>query len=383
MRAIVHRTPGLLDLRSLTVMGLSVKPRSDNPIGMFGTGLKYAVATLCRLGCSPVLWIGHDKYTFVGRRADFRGAEYTKLRMRCEKPGWARPRYVELPFTTEYGKFWTAWMAFRELESNTRDEHGETFLVDDEHPHLGAAGALGVGGHTLAHFGARDAVGGADDETRFVIDLEEYVAAWTFQDETFLKGAMRAPTEGKDMPLQIVDGGPRDKLYWRGLRVKDLKGKETVQCWNHLMPMKLTEDRTLEDDMMAKYHLTRWIAEVCNDRRIITDVITADADKWEHRLPFDAWAAQPSPLFMETAQLEQNRGRTHGLGTYISRHVPTPAGATPWERHPRPWRYEPDDHSITDAQGIVVLARPHEPPLDWEQLARAVVARINGEERAS
>lgn len=32
---IIFDTPGLLDRRALTVMGLSVKPNSRNPIGMF------------------------------------------------------------------------------------------------------------------------------------------------------------------------------------------------------------------------------------------------------------------------------------------------------------------------------------------------------------
>jgi hypothetical protein len=35
-----------------------------NPIGYFGTGLKYAISVLCRLGTKPVVWIGQDKYTF-------------------------------------------------------------------------------------------------------------------------------------------------------------------------------------------------------------------------------------------------------------------------------------------------------------------------------
>ena len=39
-RAIVHRTPGLLDPQAITVMGLSAKPNSTSPIGQFGTGLK-------------------------------------------------------------------------------------------------------------------------------------------------------------------------------------------------------------------------------------------------------------------------------------------------------------------------------------------------------
>lgn len=50
-KAIIFENPGELDLNALRIMGVSVK-QSDSPIGMFGTGLKYAVATAMRLGGS-------------------------------------------------------------------------------------------------------------------------------------------------------------------------------------------------------------------------------------------------------------------------------------------------------------------------------------------
>jgi hypothetical protein len=46
MTSLVFRTPGVLDLRALTTFGMSSKPNSTSPIGIFGTGLKYAVAVM-------------------------------------------------------------------------------------------------------------------------------------------------------------------------------------------------------------------------------------------------------------------------------------------------------------------------------------------------
>ena len=55
---IVHSTPGLIDLRAFTTFGVNSKPNSKNPIGYFGTGLKYAVAVLARHKCPVTVWIG-------------------------------------------------------------------------------------------------------------------------------------------------------------------------------------------------------------------------------------------------------------------------------------------------------------------------------------
>ena len=46
--AVVHVTKGKLDLRSLSTFGLNAKPNTTNPIGYFGTGMKYAIAVLLR-----------------------------------------------------------------------------------------------------------------------------------------------------------------------------------------------------------------------------------------------------------------------------------------------------------------------------------------------
>ena len=75
MRHVVFKTPGLIDIRAFTVMGLSSKPNSDSPIGKFGTGLKMAIAVLVRNGIPVTLWIGRTKYTFRKKRIKFRGEE--------------------------------------------------------------------------------------------------------------------------------------------------------------------------------------------------------------------------------------------------------------------------------------------------------------------
>jgi hypothetical protein len=344
--AVVHRTPGLLDMQAITVMGLSAKPRSTNPIGMFGTGLKYAIATLCRNGCSPVFVIGRDRYTFTGKPRDFRGKEYLQVRARLDTPRLLRPKYITLPFTTEYGKFWHPWMAYRELESNTRDEGGSTELIEDWGPD-----------HDLMQH---------PDSTCIVVDLPEYVHAHMLAHETFLPDGLR---EGRG--IQVMPQGG-DRLYWRGLRVKDLP-KPTVFTYNFLDPLELTEDRTLKSDWHARYALAQYIATAETDETVIAQVLTADANKWEHRLEWQ-YVSQPSPQFIRTA--DRWKADAPGILPIIGKWLPPAPGTTPWERHPRPWALE--EGVIYDSLGVAVLQRPHEPPTGWDELARVVVGRING-----
>ena len=133
-QCVVFTTPGLIPLEAFTTFGVNAKPNSTNPFGYFGTGLKYAIAVCLRNGCKVVLWRGDIKYTFYVSTKDFRGKDFDFVRMKKETRNFAglwASSYTQLPFTLELGKNWELWQAFRELETNTRDENGWTTLVDN------------------------------------------------------------------------------------------------------------------------------------------------------------------------------------------------------------------------------------------------------------
>jgi hypothetical protein len=46
---VVFENPGEIDAAAIRTFGVSVK-EGENPIGFFGTGLKYAIAILLRTG---------------------------------------------------------------------------------------------------------------------------------------------------------------------------------------------------------------------------------------------------------------------------------------------------------------------------------------------
>lgn len=110
---LVFTTPTELPIIAATTMGVSVK-ETDSAIGKFGTGLKYAIAGVLRLGGKIDILIENERYAFTVESADIRGKEFGIVHCNGSPCG----------FTTDLGKHWQPWQLFRELASNTLDEGG-------------------------------------------------------------------------------------------------------------------------------------------------------------------------------------------------------------------------------------------------------------------
>jgi len=71
MKTIIFKNNGIIDLDFIRSFGVSVK-ENDNPIGFFGTGLKYAIAILLREKQEVSVFLGKEEYKFscgeVGER---------------------------------------------------------------------------------------------------------------------------------------------------------------------------------------------------------------------------------------------------------------------------------------------------------------------------
>lgn len=122
MNSIQFITPGILDDRAFTIFGLSAKETS-NPVGKFGTGLKYAIAICLRHGLTvnlttSTLEESSTRY-FSSHTAFMRNTQYQEIFL-TDLHGIDIP----LPFTTQLGQNWSLWQAIRELHANTKDEKG-------------------------------------------------------------------------------------------------------------------------------------------------------------------------------------------------------------------------------------------------------------------
>lgn len=106
-------TPTLLPIEAATTMGVSVK-ESDHAIGKFGTGLKYAIAGVLRLGGSVTIYVDGERHAFRAVPTTIRERSFCIV----------HHNGVPCGFTTDLGKHWEPWQLFRELASNALDEGG-------------------------------------------------------------------------------------------------------------------------------------------------------------------------------------------------------------------------------------------------------------------
>lgn len=247
---VVFKNRGLIDVRAITTFGLSAKDSSNpNPIGYFGTGLKYAIAVILRNGLSIKICSGLDEFTFRKSSEFFRGKKVDIIRME----GTAVDS-MELPFTTELGKNWDLWQAFRELYSNCLDEYGQT----------------------TAEAEMQQSIEGI---TQVIVTGEKFVELFENRSEIFLQGAPLVET-----PHVQVHGGASNNIFYRGIRVASFK-EQLMYRYNITKYMDLTEDRTIKYHFQIRDSIVDSVLS-SNDEKYIESILTAPEGSFESELDF-------------------------------------------------------------------------------------------------
>jgi len=246
----------VMDIRAVKMFGLSVKG-SDNPIGYFGTGLKYAVAIIINNGGSVTMALGTDIYEFTKARDEFRGVEYDSIQ--CNG--------VDLPFTTALGKHWELWQAYRELYCNAKDEDGG---VSDTYPE----GAYGT-----------------------VISVEGLDQVYKDRGLYFLD----TPPTWSDDNIEIHPGS--GGIFYKGVRVKELDS--SLYNYNMLCSIDLTEDRGIKDSWSVRWRIARSIMDI-DDVKIIENFALMPQGCMERSLDF---GSNMSPEWLEW--MNTNRSNLH------------------------------------------------------------------------
>lgn len=278
---IYLKNSGELDINFIKLMGVNVKESSDC-IGYFGTGMKYAVAIFLREGINFSLFIGKVEYTFETETKTLRNKDFDVVVMRGPYDS------VELAITTELGKHWEPWQAYREIESNCRDEGGEvsnSYLAPEE-------------GYTT-----------------FVIEDIEGAK------EVFLSNTNKKRIHS-DKFVDIYEG-QSDCIYYRGIKAKDISGRPSLYTYNIKQECTLTEDRLISYD----FHVERAIAKSvtgCNNKDMIKEIITANSSFFEHSVDFE-WDnnEEPSETFMETYE-ESSKDCNYTVRNFVTSKIPKP-----------------------------------------------------------
>ncbi len=273
------------------------------------------------------------------------GAEVELLSVRCEKFSIFGAPVTDLPFTTQYGRNWKPWMAYRELESNTRDEGGQTLQV--EHP---ASEVFGVEGMT-----------------RIVVELAEFTEAYEGRDEIFLPDAVREGTG-----VQIIKR-PSNSIYYRGLKVCTLPS-EAQQTYNFLDYMPLTEDRTLVSEYSARAALGQWLVQ-SDDEEVIERIVTAETGDWEREIEFNQYIA-PSATF-HRVMVKNLKNVSEKAHSYYAGHDSRVVSATfnAFVHHRLPWKVV--GTQVLDRDGTVVFEAPYSYVGKWPLVAKAILDRLN------
>lgn len=298
---VAFRTPGLIDMMSIEVFGLNAKPNTDTPIGYFGTGLKYAIAVLLRKGCQVVVWRGNKRHEFVVDMGSFRGKDFSFIEMKASRGLLKNFTASRMPFTTDHGKNWDLWQAFRELESNTRDEKGRTEVSD----------------HPIDKFLNNDTMSSMIlvEDPKGVFD--DIANNWrdVFLPVDELELRLATPF------LQIFNNASKH-VYYRGLRVYDMNNNYGINpknpitakyTYNLLSYHELTEDRTLKYTFYMYGTIAKAIAE-CDDEKLIESIVS-DKEKFESRIDFDMANTTPGKTFAKVVD------KLRRPGGYISSRV--------------------------------------------------------------
>jgi len=250
---IIFENDGLIDKRSITTFGISSK-ETDSAIGYFGTGLKYAIAVLLRENISITICVGDERLCFTKEREAVRVDEFDFIYMNGER----------LAFTTELGKTWELWQAFREIYSNCLDESGTIYEARS--------------------FSAK--------EECTVISVEGSAFADIFynKNDIFLESSPIYSKNGIE-----VHSGEGKYLFYKGVRVAELV-TPTIYTYNIKTHITLTEDRTIKYIQTAFQKISE-LAITCGDESIIKSICTASKRFAEHDLDFD-WSYEPSHEFL-------------------------------------------------------------------------------------
>jgi len=266
---IYFQNPGVADLRALTVMGVNVK--TGSAIGFFGTGFKYAVATILRNGGSVSAWLNGVECKFGTATEVIRGEPHDIVTLNDEPLG----------FTTKMGKTWEDWMALRELACNAWDEGGS---MTDKEP-SGGVQAASVG-CTIICVDDPGVESAYRDRNLYLIEPE--------RERTVL-------SECEVLP------GTSTKIFYKGVAVASLD-RPSAKTYNVTRKIDLTEDRTARWAFQARDAVIRSII-ACDDRDLIYDALNAGDQAMEGSFDWAGCGSDPSETWLDVVDEMAGQGR--------------------------------------------------------------------------
>jgi hypothetical protein len=246
---IVFENKGALDIRAIKTFGVSSKEDKSTAIGYFGTGLKYAIAILLRNNHKVTVITDNKRYEFDTVRSTIRNDTFDIVTMNGE----------ELGFTTELGKDWELWMAFRELYSNALDEHGKVYRSD---------------------LTAHDA-----NNTYVMVEGFDFEGVFDKRHLYFLREANRCLVEHNDkIEVYIKSRIAEATIFYKGIAASNTK-VPALYDYNFLAGVTLSEDRTIKSQWDVTWNIPSVVLSSQN-KDFITKMVQAPDLSFEGGLNF-------------------------------------------------------------------------------------------------
>ena len=277
MKSLQFTNEGEIDVLAVTTFGINVK-ENENPIGYFGTGLKYAIAVLIRNGCKIRMVSGTDQYTFSLEQVTVRGVEFDFITMNGERLG----------FTTELGKNWEPWMAYRELHCNTVDESG--FVKEATWGELKP-----TPGYTIIQVSGQSIIEAYHKRSAYLLGDRELLATGR------RANAYRGRTSG---------------IFYRGIRISEVHDTVLMNRYDITSPVTLTEDRSARHNHELSFPIMELILR-CEDKKFLREVLSAPEGSYENKINFCNSTSDPGEAFLEVAGEMREQTKDVGMNTSV------------------------------------------------------------------
>lgn len=240
MKYLLIENKGELDVNGLILMGGSTKRDSKTSIGFFGSGNKYAIATLINKGIGFKIFSGENEIVVTTQDVSFRDKSFKQIYINGK----------ETSLTTDMGPLWEEWFAIREWVSNSIDEGGSNIVPNIESVNAKA-------GCTRIYVEITGAI-------------EEVINNWDNY-FTFDRTDIHFEKDGNKI-LSNIDQDEHLTLFRKGIRCYYAKGKKSLYHYD-LTSFQINESRVVDDTWNANLQITRLYNEI-TDVEIIKNVLT-------------------------------------------------------------------------------------------------------------
>ncbi len=300
---LLFKNNGILDLVSINTFGVSAKS-SDKAIGFFGTGLKYAISILLRYGHEITVFSGDNKFEFFTEDKTIRDKNFKLVMVRINDN-----EVQQMPFTTELGKTWHLWQAYRELYYNCIDEDGEIKLVEEideyEVVEISLSSGIASNSNTCIYTTGLDEI--HENNNEFILHTKP---KWDLS----------------SVEVHERTDSASGAIFYRGVKVYQ-PNKFCVYNYNIKEKIVLTEDRTMANAWYAEYYISRSLAYSEAPAEAIIQILTASKETFENTLSFSDLANDPTETFLAVVgtlkKTEVNESAYRYYGGYALEHLDT------------------------------------------------------------